>query len=133
MGQQDKTAPKFTPGPWMTLPEEVDRSYVRIRGTQPGSRYKIANVLTPVYEGVHEREAEETRANARLIAATPDLFEALHAARRLVAEDRASLFACHLNPRTGVVDDDLGKIALAEYDAVLAQIDAAIVKAVGSV
>lgn len=71
------SAPKFTPGPWRLLPEECDKSYIRIRGTQLGGRYKIANVLTPVYEGAHEREAEETRANARLIAAAPELFEAL--------------------------------------------------------
>lgn len=69
---------KFTPGPWTILPEEVDKDYIRVRGTQCGSRYKIANVITPVYPGVHEREAEETRGNARLIAAAPELFEMLH-------------------------------------------------------
>jgi len=37
----------------------------------------VANALTPVYDGVHEKEAEQTRANARLIAAAPDLLEAL--------------------------------------------------------
>lgn len=68
---------KHTPGPWQTLPEECDKPYVRIRGTMLGCRYKIANVLTPVYEGVHAREAIETRANARIIAAAPELLEAL--------------------------------------------------------
>ncbi len=68
---------RHTQGPWEALPEEGDRAYIRVRGTRLGSRYKIANVLTPVYEGVHEREAEETRANASLIAAAPDLLEAL--------------------------------------------------------
>lgn len=66
-----------TPGPWNLLPEECDRPYVRVRGTVPGGRFKIANVLTPAYEGVHEREAKETRANARLIAAAPELLAAL--------------------------------------------------------
>ncbi|WP_284459589.1 hypothetical protein [Cupriavidus campinensis] len=65
---------KHTPGPWDVHPEECDKPYIRIRGTRPGSRYKVANVLTPVYEGVHEREAAETRANACLIAAAPELF-----------------------------------------------------------
>lgn len=68
---------KYTPQPWIILPEEVDKDYIRVRGTQMGSRYKIANVITPAYPGVHEREAEETRANARLIAAAPELFEML--------------------------------------------------------
>lgn len=64
---------KGTLGDWSVLPEECDRPYIRIRGTRLGGRYKIANVLTPFFEGVHKREAEETRANARLIAAAPDL------------------------------------------------------------
>lgn len=70
---------KHTPGPWRTLPEEVDKDYVRVRGTRLGLRYKIANVLTTIYEGVPAREADETRANAALIAAAPDLLEALQA------------------------------------------------------
>ena len=41
---------QHTPGPWASLPDECDKPYIRIRGTQLGSRYKIANVLTPVYE-----------------------------------------------------------------------------------
>lgn len=71
---------KFTSGPWAILPEEIDKDYIRIRGTQLGSRYKIANVITPTYPDVHERETEETRANARLIAAAPELLEMLYKA-----------------------------------------------------
>lgn len=68
---------KGTPGPWEIKPEEVDRPYIRIRGTRLGGRFKVANVLSPDYDGVHHREADETRANARLIAAAPELLEAL--------------------------------------------------------
>lgn len=68
------TKPKFTQGPWTIYPEEVDKPYIRIRGTQLGGRFKIANVVTPVYEGVHEREIQETRANARLIAKAPEMY-----------------------------------------------------------
>lgn len=68
------TESKFTQGPWTIFPEEVDKPYIRIRGTQLGGRFKIANVVTPVYEGVHEREAQETRANARLIAKAPEMY-----------------------------------------------------------
>lgn len=71
------TKPKFTQGPWTICPEEVDKPYIRIRGTQLGGRFKIANVVTPVYEGVHEREAQETRANARLIAKAPEMYSLL--------------------------------------------------------
>lgn len=78
---------KHTRGPWQILPEEVDKPYIRIRGTMLGGRFKVANVLTPVYEGVHEREAEETRANARLIAAAPDLLEALEAAYPIIERE----------------------------------------------
>lgn len=67
---------KHTPGPWAALPEEVHRNYIRIRGTVLGCRYKIANVITPDYDDGKEREAKETRANARLIAAAPELLEA---------------------------------------------------------
>lgn len=68
---------KGSAGAWRLLPEEVDKPYIRVRGTLLGGRYKIANILTPVYENVHSREADETRANANLIAAAPDLLEAL--------------------------------------------------------
>lgn len=68
---------KHTKGPWIALPEECDKPYIRIRGTILGGRYKVANVITPFYDGIHHREAEETRANARLIAAAPDLLNAL--------------------------------------------------------
>ena len=68
---------QHTPGPWSVKPEEVDRAYIRVRGTHLGGRFKIANVLTPNYEGSHPREADETRANAHLIAAAPDLLAAL--------------------------------------------------------
>ena len=71
---------KGTPGPWEIKPEEVDRPYIRIRGTRLGGRFKVANVLSPNYDGVHHREADETRANAQLIAAAPELLEALQMA-----------------------------------------------------
>lgn len=56
-----------TAGPWQALPEECDKPYIRVRGTAIGSRYKIANVVTPTYGGVHPREAEERRRNAQLL------------------------------------------------------------------
>lgn len=74
---------RHTPGPWTALPEELDRDYIRIRGTVLGGRYKIANVLHPsgrnLSKELRKREAEETRANVRLIAAAPKLLEACEA------------------------------------------------------
>jgi hypothetical protein len=77
-----------TRGPWKVLPEEVDKPYIRIRGTVLGGRYRVANVLTPIYDGVHEREAVETRANARLIAAAPELLDSLIVAREWLRGDK---------------------------------------------
>jgi hypothetical protein len=70
-----------TRGPWVALPCEADKKYLRVRGTRLGARYKIANVLVPEYEGAEDREVDETFANALLIAAAPDLLDAL---RRLL-------------------------------------------------
>ncbi|MDR5776243.1 MULTISPECIES: hypothetical protein [unclassified Caballeronia] len=66
---------KHTRGPWMLLPDEADKPYVRIRGSIAGTRFKIANVLKPIYEGAPDWEVEETRANVALVAAAPDLLE----------------------------------------------------------
>ena len=70
---------KHTAGPWQMMPEEADKDYIRVRGTKLGGRYKIANVPTPVYDGVHSREVAETRANAALIASAPELLRVLMA------------------------------------------------------
>ena len=55
-----------------------------------------------------------------------DLIYALWAARQRVEIDRAALFQCHLNFSTNTVTDELGLAGLAEYDAVIEAIDAAI-------
>ena len=77
MKQHTQGKTQHTKGQWSDLPEECDKPYIRIRGTCLGGRYKIANVVTPIYDGAASQEAEETRANARLIAAAPDLLDAL--------------------------------------------------------
>lgn len=72
---------KHTPGPWAVLPEEADKDYLRIRGTRLGCRYKVANVHMPrlweSHDVMRDRENAESWANARLIAAAPELLEAL--------------------------------------------------------
>jgi len=122
---------QHTPGPWCLLPEEKDKPYIRVRGTRLGRRFKVANVLNPVYEGVHEREAQETRANARLIEAAPDLLDALIAARPWIVTDRNTFAECarvrHLSSQ--INGDDA--VILSGYDAAIDSIDAAIAKATG--
>ena len=70
---------KHTPGKWEIMSEEVGRDYIRIRGSALGKKYKIANVLHAgdIFDNLYEKETEEVRANARLIAAAPDMLEAL--------------------------------------------------------
>jgi hypothetical protein len=64
----------FTRGPWAVLPEEAEKLYIRVRGTRLGERFKIANAPFPI---ANEIEKQEALANARLIAAAPELYEAL--------------------------------------------------------
>lgn len=54
-----------------------------------------------------------------------ELREALSAARDCILIDRAALADCHMDPVTNEVDAE-GASGVAEYDAVLAQIDAAL-------
>jgi hypothetical protein len=68
---------KNTRGPWEVRPDESGVTYLRVRGSQLGCRFRIANVPKLTYEGATESEAAETLANANLIAAAPELLEAL--------------------------------------------------------
>ncbi len=74
---------KHSPGPWQVLPEEAGHSYIRIRGTRIGERFKIADVACGPFEGYPRKarhaELAEARANAELIASAPLLLAALQA------------------------------------------------------
>lgn len=105
-----------TNGPWQALPEECDKPYIRIRGTMLGCRYKIANVVTPVYDGVHEREAKETRANAALICFLVNHADALEELVR-AAED--ALLALNMGlGQTEAQYEDAVKQAIKARDAI---------------
>lgn len=75
--------------------------------------------------------ADVTHPDMRLIAAAPDLLAALQTARECIYTDRTSLADCHMSPVTNTLDED-GAAGVAEYDAVLSTIDAAIAKATGA-
>lgn len=68
---------KGTRGPWKHRHSENNPQWV-VTGTQLGERYKIARLpyLNDPVE-VLERERKEQEANAKLIAAAPDLLESL--------------------------------------------------------
>lgn len=65
---------QHTPGPWQISPDE-DGSYLRIRGTRLGSRFKVANVMAP--KDFLPKDDLESKANARLIAAAPEMLAEL--------------------------------------------------------
>ena len=70
---------KHTPGPWQTKRSD-SKSAVNIVGSHLGSKYKIARCPITGWGDNPEtqrRENEEVEANARLIAAAPELLEAL--------------------------------------------------------
>lgn len=68
---------------------------------------------------------------APLIAAAPALLYQLQAAREFIALDRLNLVDAHMDPLTNAVEE-CAKGEVAEYDVMLAGIDAAIAKAVQS-
>lgn len=89
---------KHTKGPWKILPEDHDKPYIRIRGTQLGMRWKIANVLIP-NDTWPEYDVIETRANATLIAAAPELLAAC----------RKALYTIKGREHTGFLEDVIAK------------------------
>ena len=62
---------KHTPGPWITAPVDAPRVIRDDRG------YCVASVSTYTSRRLPERSADETTANAHLVAAAPEMLEAL--------------------------------------------------------
>jgi hypothetical protein len=71
------SAPKHTPGPWNLGSSNVPVSLLSVHASIAGSKHStIARLSLPKKVGIGYDEAE---ANARLIAAAPELLEALKA------------------------------------------------------
>lgn len=89
---------KFTPGPWEVKPAEEGVHYIRVRGTQLGKTFKIANCPFLVPE-----LSEQAIINAHAIAATPELYEALIPFAKILD----SLRTLHVGGKTYAdLDDD---------------------------
>jgi hypothetical protein len=69
---------EFTPGQWKVKHSESKPAF-NVIGTILGGKYKIARCpyLVTENEIIDKREKEEAQANANLIAAAPDMYEAL--------------------------------------------------------
>ncbi|HOW49902.1 MAG TPA: hypothetical protein PLB26_19850 [Rubrivivax sp.] len=98
-----------TPGPWVPRASKFGLDF----GIVINGEFVIAEVFSDIRSERH-RDVEEARANARLIAAAPELLEALRTTRGNVAS---------LGPA--------GAIPF-EYREWLAMLDAAIAKATGA-
>ena len=93
---------KHTPGPWYILGEdEIHDGYPTIEiayGNCPSHEFESIAYLSPDSKNNHEEFylSEKTKANAQLIAAAPELLEALEAMMAIVSESRG-VAGYHLN------------------------------------
>jgi hypothetical protein len=70
---------KFTPGPWRASEMKMDKaSWAALRGKSIDVVLRGSDVIAAVWCG-DDRDGDES-ANARLIAAAPDMYKALEAA-----------------------------------------------------
>lgn len=119
----------YTPGPWTYQPACNYVGYsISPRGTLP----TLAAVERPVGGELLTIEAfnfpGETEANARLIAAAPDLLEALHEGRRAIGDHNAPNDCYATGPLTGDAYRDLVECPACRF---IAMYDAAISRATG--
>lgn len=116
-----------TPGPWLNHGQ-----YNALRDEIGAEGRAICTVWTrKPGDGLIDRQEPqpwpEGEANARLIAAAPDMLAALVIAREFISVDRNSLHDTSVRP-DGTLDED-DAAALGDYDAALRTIDAALAKA----
>lgn len=101
-----------TPGPWFTLDTGLDvfAEYPAEPDYLPRRRHIAAAITTCQFD-------QESRANACLIAAAPDMLEQLHLAERNVSWLVSNLSAQHKRDFLGVVPENW----LAELRKVIAE------------
>jgi len=114
------SAPKHTPGPW-----HIVSGGAAIWAGQDHGRV----CLRPNHSKVWNWDA-----NARLIAAAPELLEALQETREEIADTRGSVFESHVDPRTGKIPEyhPEARATITDLDQILGRIDDVIAKVTGS-
>lgn len=120
------SAPQFAPGPWSIVPYGDERRTSLVIHYSPQNR--VCFMSTPGEN--HDEDRARIEANARLIAAAPDLHTALQKARKIVQAERDCLVECAtVGPEHDLRTlDPWSKPAVEKLDAVLAEIDAALAK-----
>ena len=120
---------KPTPGPWSVWNFSDSQIDVAI-GPEAGG-VAVAQIVTTNAHGIATDQTMATgQANAALLAAAPELLEALLVAHKRITEDRAS-YVWGAELPDGSMDTKDAAILHEAYDSKLAQIEAAIAKATG--
>ncbi len=76
------SVPKWTPGPWVAVPPRLGAAITIYSGDVPIAT--TSSNTSPATMAMHRRG--KVKANARLIAAAPDLYEAAEAAMQCIGE-----------------------------------------------
>ena len=100
------TMAQHTPGPWVLEDPLGPELLSIVVGDQPYDWLHVAQVSVTGNHNEGDLPKAQAKANARLIAAAPDLLEALREATDIIADQCKS--------RTGTVDRFLSAIAKAE-------------------
>ena len=131
------TTVKHTPGPWYA-PHFADdtctcncRSVVSECYAGAICTVEFDNGLRIEDGGNDAPPLDQAKANARLIAAAPDLLEALKSARTIIQEDRDDMFEAVTVAGIESTMDEIDRLGIERLDAVLSTIDAALSKAEG--
>jgi hypothetical protein len=116
---------KHTPGPWAVAVDIFDNDGMPETAIQ--AMNGGATVAVALDFGLNNPDMRQ--ANARLIAAAPDLLTELRKARAALKEQLEILIQSHACPTTGLITDDTDLLAIESDQDLINSIDAAIAKA----
>jgi hypothetical protein len=114
---------QHAPGPWAVIPKSTPQGDIAtVYNTTEG----WVSIHAPAWLNIGDQQV--AMANATLIAAAPDLLAELKKARAFIEVDRNDLLGS-LTVNGELKADDIDQRAIAEYNDMLASIDAAMTKA----